>query len=291
MQDAATNCTAQLRFHSGTLRLPSLQRQDLELSLKTALANDALALSFLPIVDARSRQVCSVEALLRWPDSLLGAQSVRQIITVAERTGLILPIGTWVITQACRQILSLNADAERELRLAINVAPQEFSRSDYVERLAAVLDDLQFDPSLLDVEIQERVLFRDAMQGYANCRALRKLGAGIVIDDFGTGACSLDNLARSPATAVKIDVKLVAGLEQDDRARAACKAALAIAKSLGMRSIAEGVETAYQASFLRDSGCDQLQGFFLLEPLDQGELVQFMDLSATSQIRTLWPEE
>lgn len=290
MEDAAANRTSQLRFHSGTLRLPSLQRQDLELSLKTALASDALALSYLPIVDAHSRGVCAVEGLLRWPDSMLLAQSVRQIVSVAERTGLILPIGRWVVEQACRQITALRAERDEDLRLTVNVSAQEYSRPEYASELATLLEELDFDPALLDVEIEERVLFRDAMRSFAASRELRALGIGVVVDDFGTGACSLENLARSPVTAIKIDNRLVADLEQDERKRATCMAAIGIAKSLGMTSIGEGVETVYQASFLRDHGCDQLQGFFLTEPLDRGELIELFDLSATSRITKLWAD-
>ncbi len=291
MEESTANDTSRLRFHSGTLRLPNLQRQDLELSLKTALTNDALALNYLPIVDARSREIRAVEALLRWPDSMLMSQSVRQIVSVAERTGLILPIGRWVVEQACRQVLALRAERGEDLRLTINVSAQEYSRPDYASELAAMLEDLEFDAALLDVEIQERVLFRDAMRSFATSRALRELGLGVVVDDFGTGACSLENLAKSPVTGIKIDSRLVADLEQDGRQRAACRAAIGMAKSLELLSIGEGVETVYQASFLRDHGCDHLQGFFLTEPLDRGELIELFDLSATSRITKLWSND
>ena len=135
------------------------------------------------------------------------------------------------------------------------------------------------------------MLTRDAMRGYAGCDALNALGVGIVIDDFGTGACSLQHLAKSPVAGIKIDNTFVANLETNDRDRAACDAAIALARNLGLTTIAEGVETIGQATYLRDQGCDLLQGFFLMEPLADDALNEFMDLTATTKIRRVWPQE
>jgi len=285
------NQTGCYSFHSGTVSLRSLQRQDLEIGLKFALANDQFELNFLPAIDAHSRRVAVVEALLRWPDQILGSTSIQQLVVTAERTGLILPIGRWVVREACRQVLALRANGDDELRLAINVSAQEFSRPDYAEQLGALLDELEFDAAALDVEIQEHALARDAMRGYAGCNALTDLRVGVVIDDFGTGACSLQHLAKSPVTGIKIDNTFVANLENNDRDRAACGAAIALARNLGLTTIAEGVETVGQATYLRDQGCDLLQGFFLMEPLADEALNEFMDLTATAKIRRVWPDE
>jgi EAL domain-containing protein (putative c-di-GMP-specific phosphodiesterase class I)/GGDEF domain-containing protein len=283
--------TGRYSFHSGTVSLRSLQRQDLEVGLKAALASDQFELNFLPAVDAHSRRVAAVEALLRWPDQILGSRPVRQLVATAERTGLILPIGQWVVKQACQQVLALRNSGDDQLRLAINVSAQEFSRPDYAERIGVLLNELEFDPAALDVEIQEHMLTRDAMRGYAGCDALNALGVGIVIDDFGTGACTLQHLAKSPVAGIKIDNTFVANLETNDRDRAACDAAIALARNLGLTTIAEGVETVGQATYLRDQGCDLLQGYFLMEPLADEALNEFMDLTATTKIRRVWPQE
>lgn len=277
-------------FHSGTVSLRSLQRQDVEIGLKAALANDQFVLNFLPAVNPHSRKVAVVEALLRWPDQILGSQTVRQLIMTAERTGLMLPIGKWVVRQACQQVLALRDDGDDDLRLAVNVSAQEFSRPDYADQLGMLLDELGFDAAALDVEIQEHVLVRDAIRGYAGCDALRALGVGVVVDDFGTGACSLKHLANSPVTGIKIDNIFVANLEENARDRAACDAAIAMARNLGLMTIAEGVETVGQATYLRDQGCDLLQGFFLMEPLADQALTEFMDLTATTKMRRVWPD-
>ena len=283
--------TGRYSFHSGTVNLRSLQRQDLEVGLKTALADEQFELNFLPAVDAHSRRVAIVEALLRWPDQFLGAKSVRQLIATAERTGLILPIGQWVVEQACQQVLALRSNGDDELRLAINVSAQEFSRPDYVTKLARKLEELAFDPAMLDVEIQEHVLFRDAMKGYEVCRALKDLGIRIAIDDFGTGSCSLSHLAKSPIDTLKIDPSFVADLHKNDRGRAAVDGAIALAQSLGLKSVAEGVETKEQAEYLKEAGCDYMQGYFLMQPLAVEELNDFMDLTATRQLAQLWLDE
>lgn len=291
MECATTSLAAPLSFHSGTVSLKNLQRQDLEIGIKAALAAEQFALNYLPVVDSHTRQAVSVEALLRWPDQMLASRSVRQVISIAERTGLIVPIGEWVLTAACEQVRLLREDACPDLRLAINVSAQEFSRSDYVTKLTRKLEELAFNPAMLDIEIQEHVLFRDAMKGYAVCRALKELGIRIAIDDFGTGSCSLAHIAKSPIDTLKIDPSFVADLHRNDRGRAAVDGAIALARSLGLQSVAEGVETREQAEYLKEAGCDFMQGYFLMQPLAVEELNDFMDLTATRQLAQLWLDE
>ncbi len=291
MEYATTSASEPCSFHSGTVSLRNLQRQDLEIGIKAALATEQFALNYQPVIDASSRQAVAVEALLRWPDQMLASRSVRQVISIAERTGLIIPIGEWVLRAACEQVLPLRATSNPDLRLAVNVSAQEFSRTDYVPKLARMLEDLAFDASMLDIEIQEHVLFRDAMKGYAVCAALKELGVRIVIDDFGTGSCSLAHLSRAPIDAIKIDNRFVAGLHVNEFDETACDGAIALAKSLGIQAIAEGVETADQATYLKEAGCDMLQGFFFMKPLDDDELNDFMDLTASRQLAQLWLDD
>lgn len=291
MEYATTSAAEPCSFHSGTVSLRNLQRQDLEVGIKAALATEQFELNYLPIVDSRSRQIVSIEALLRWPDQMLASRSMRQIISIAERTGLIVPIGDWVLSTACRQLQTLHDESSPNPRLAINVSAQEFSRADFVTRLAGKLEKLAFDACMLDVEIQEHVLFRDAMKNYAMCKALKELGTRIVIDDFGTGSCSLAHLSRAPIDAIKIDNCFISGCESNKFDQAACNTAIALANNLGILSIGEGVETAAQAAFLQDAGCDMLQGFFLMKPLDDEQLSEFMDLTATRRLAQLWLNE
>lgn len=291
MEYACTNDAGPYTFHSGTVNLRNLQRQDLEVGLRSGLEREEFTLNFLPVIDARTREVAAVEALLRWPEQVLGSRSVRQVVTLAERTGLILPIGEWVLKKSCEQVLHLRAAGDHDLRLSINITAQEFSRPEFAPQLASALENLQFDPALLDLEIQEHVLSRDAMSGYSGCRELKAVGVGIVVDDYGTGGCSLTHLAQSPVDGIKIDNSLVANLESNDRDRAACDAAISMAQSLGIRSIAEGIETEGQAAYLAEHGCDYLQGFYLSEPLPNKALEDLMSLTRTGKIARIWSRE
>jgi len=265
MEDAST-MQVPYKLNSGTLRLRALQRQDIESQLRTALDHDGFAVEFLPIVGAENREVVSAEALLRWPQNVFNSMSIRDVVSVAENTGLIRPIGDWVLRMSCDALKTWHNAGWPDLRLSINLSVQEFSRDDTPDRIAQVLKDCGVDPSFVDIEINEYSLFRDAIRNYASSAALIDYGIGIVIDDYGTGACSLMHLSQSPASTVKIDNSFVANLGAQHRDRDACAAVLALARKLGMRTIAEGVETEQQAAFLVSEGCTYLQGFLTCKP-------------------------
>lgn len=286
MQDARNAETGSFRFHSGTVRLRNLQRQDLAADLKTALERESFSVSFLPAVDAQSGVTRSIEALLRWPEAILGSQSTRKIVAIAKYTGLITDIGEWVMRRACEQLAACHAAGHTDIRVSVNLSNQEFAAADLVDRVAAVLADTGVDPVGLELEIREHMVFRDAMQSHKTSNALKALGVGLVIDDYGTGACTLAHLSQSPADAIKIDLSFVANIESSERDRAACSAAIAMAHGLGMRVIAEGVESEPQAEFLRDSGCDALQGFLYSTPLSGDEILEYLGDVADGHERT-----
>ncbi len=266
MEDARSSQATPYKLHSGTVRLRALQRQDLELELRAALDRDDFAVEFLPIIAADSRKVTSVEALLRWPQNVFGPKSIQKVVSVAENTGLILPIGAWVLRRSCEALREWHESGWPELGVSVNLSVQEFSLKDLPSRIASVLDEFAIEPRFLDLEISEYSLFRDAMKSYAMCKALKTLGVGIVVDDYGTGACSLSHVARAPVDAIKIDDSFVANAVADSNDRAACGAIAALARSLGIRVIAEGVETEDQAEVLVQQGCDELQGFITCRP-------------------------
>ena len=276
MEDARNDPTKAYKFHSGTVRLRTLQRHDLEEELKATLDRDEYALNFLPIVDADTGQPKTIEALLRWPDTLLGTQPTRKIVRVAERTGLILPIGQWVLKHACEQLGTWHDAGHSDLRVAINISSQELVSDGIAERIEQVLEETNTDPRNLDIELREHMLFREVLSDYAACRKLKDLGVRMVVDDYGVGACSLAQLSQSPVDAVKIDNTLVYNLETNDRDKAACAAAIAVAKALGIDVVAEGVETEGQAKFLRDHGCHYLQGFLFSTPMSDDEVQVYL---------------
>lgn len=277
MEDARHNSSMPFKFHSGTVRLRNLQRHDLEAELKSTLERNEYALNFLPIVDAASGVPVTVEALLRWPDTLLGSQPTRKIIRVAERTGLILPIGQWVLRRACEQLGVWHSSGHWDLRIATNISSQELVSDGIAERIEQVLDETGTDPRHLDVELKEHMLLREVLTDFSTCRELKELGIRIVVDDYGVGACSLAQLSQSPVDAIKIDNSIVANLEVSDRDKAACAAAIAVANKLDLDVVAEGVETEKQAQFLRDHGCKYLQGFLFSTPMNEGEAESYLN--------------
>lgn len=276
MEDARNNDSTPYKFHSGTVRLRALQRQDLQLELRAALDRDEFTVEFLPTVDAESREVRAFEALLRWPENVFGPQSIQKVISIAENTGLILPIGDWVLRQACECLKGWHDAGWPDLRVSVNLSVQEFSREDLAERIASILQESAIEPHFLDIEITEYSLFRDAMKNYVMCSSLKNLGIGIVIDDYGTGACSLAHVARSPVDGIKIDNSFVTNATHESVDRAACAAIAAMAARLGKRIIAEGVETEEQATMLKEQGCDELQGFVICKPTSAEGVLSFL---------------
>ena len=276
-EEARTGNVGDVSFHSGTVKLRSLQRQDLEVELRSALDRGAFTLNYLPIVDAATGCLHAVEALLRWPDSVMGSHPISKLIRVAERTGLIIPIGEWVLRESFDQLMSWQALGHPDLRLSVNLSMQEFSRREIAPRMAAIMMQVGIQPSSIDLEITEKMLSRDAVIGYRAMEALKALGVSLIVDDFGTGACSLAQFAHSLVDGIKIDNSLVNGVETCKRDLAACSAAVSSAHALGLTVVAEGVETDGQAELLRQQGCDFLQGFYFSQPLSALDIRAFIE--------------
>ena len=276
MADARNDPSTYYKFHSGTVRLRSLQRNDLEVELKSALTRNEYALNFLPIIDAQTGAPTTIEALLRWPETVLGTQPTRKIVRVAERTGLILPIGQWVLRRACEQLQAWKRAGHKNLRVAVNLSSQELASDGIAESIENVLNETGTNPGDLDLEIKEDMLFREVLTNFATCNQLKSLGIRMVVDDYGVGACSLAHLSQSPVGALKIDNTFVSSLENNERDVAACAAAIAIANELGIDVIAEGVETVHQADVLRHQGCRYLQGFLFGKPMSDDEILKYL---------------
>jgi diguanylate cyclase (GGDEF)-like protein len=283
MEDAKNSQTMRPRFHSGTIRARALKRQDMELELQAALDREEFHLKYLPIVDAGTRIVRTAEALLRWPQEVFGSRPIQQVISLAEHTGLIVPIGEWVLRHSCEQLHAWHASGHSELRLAVNLSAQEFSRADLASRVAEILGASSIEPRHVDFEITEHILFRDALRDFAMCRDLKELGVGVVVDDYGTGACSLAHLTNSPVDTVKIDGGFVAHSETNPSDRAACAAATAMAHELSLKVVAESVETEEQAMFMQELGCDFLQGFLFCRPSLASEFTEYLASASKGQ--------
>lgn len=279
MEDARSSADTGIKFHSGTVRLRTLQRSDLESELKTALQNDDYDLNFLPIIDVTTGAPTAMEALLRWPDAVLGSEPTRKIIRVAERTGLILPIGRWVLNSACNQLQEWRKAGHTGVRVAVNLSAQEFVSDGLIECIEQALHDTATRAEDVDIEIKEHILFREIQSGFSVCKRLKALGVRLVVDDYGVGTCSLAHLAQSPVDALKIDNSFVAHIDSRERDRAACAAVLAMAAELGIDVIAEGIETTAQSDALRQLGCRYLQGFLISTPMSAAESLTYLEVS------------
>jgi diguanylate cyclase (GGDEF)-like protein len=286
MEDARSELQTAIKFHSGTVRLRTLQRTDLEAELKAALQNNDYDLNYLPIIDVETGSPTIIEALLRWPDAVLGSQPTRKVVRVAERTGLILPIGEWVLMSACRQLQSWREAGHCDVRIAVNLSAQELASDGIIECVERALSETGTDPNDMDLELKENLLFREMQSGFAVCNRLKALGVRLVVDDYGTGTCSLAHLSQSPVDALKIDNSFVANVESNDRDRAACAAALAMAAELGIEVIAEGIETEGQAEILKSLGCRYLQGFLISKPMTGSETTDFLNSRTLSDRQT-----
>jgi diguanylate cyclase len=249
------------------MRARTADRRDTEVWLRRAIDRGELAVRFLPQVELATGRVCGAEALVRLDDPDRGLVAPGEFIATAEETGLILPIGAWVLEAALRH-------ARRWPRFvtAVNLSPRQSAHPDLVDVVAGALERTGADPATLLLEIPEPALSEDLEASAATLRRLESLGVRLALDDFGTGASSLRALQRLPVDEVKVDGSLVADLEADERGGAMVGALISLAHSLGLRTVAEGVETAAQAEALRELGCDLAQGFYFHRPLSAGAL-------------------
>lgn len=281
LNEACNSQTGKMRFHSGTVRMRAIERQDLQAELRSALDNEEFSLRYQPIIARDSGEIVAAEALLRWPKPLFGAKSIRDVIAVADYTGLIQPIGEWVFRVACEQVVAWHADGWSRLKVAVNLSPQEFAIKNLAERIAEQISASAVPADNVVLEITEQMLFRDSVDGFPICRALKDAGVSIAVDDYGTGVCSFDQLSRSPVDSVKIHPDIVARAADGSPSRAACAAVTAMAHALGIRVVAEGVETEEQATILREIGCDYLQGFLFGMPSEPEQIISMLAGSGT----------
>ncbi len=258
---------ANYRVHKG--RSGGDRRADIQLdhAMRQALASGRFRLHYQPQVELCSGRVVGAEALIRWRDPALGEVSPTRFIPVAEDSGFIVALGDWVLTQAVRQG-ALWQQRGMATPIAINVSALQFQQPQFVDRVAEVLAAARLPAQCLELELTESILVRDADEALQRLRALARIGVRLSIDDFGTGYSSLAYLKRFPIGKLKIDRSFVQGLPGDDSDGAIVVAILQMASALGMKVIAEGVETEGQRRFLLDSGCHEFQGFLYAPALD-----------------------
>jgi diguanylate cyclase (GGDEF)-like protein/PAS domain S-box-containing protein len=244
-----------------------IERVALANALRQALDRQQFRLVYQPQVDAHSRAITGVEALLRWRLPEQGDIPPAQFIALAEETGLIVPIGAWVLEQACRQQVAWRRAGLPALRMAVNIAGRQLREPGFCAMVAAVVARSGIAPQELEIEITESELMGEIDAAAASLAQLRAMGIGIAVDDFGTGHSSLGRLHALSVDRLKVDRSFVQAMESGERAAAIPRAILALATSLGLASVAEGVETEAQAALLREWGCGEMQGYLFSRPV------------------------
>jgi diguanylate cyclase (GGDEF)-like protein/PAS domain S-box-containing protein len=262
------------QFYSAELTRSAQRRLDVETRLRRALEREEFVVHYQPRVSIETGQVTGVEALLRWQDPERGMVSPLQFIGIAEESGAIVPIGDWVLQRACEEVSRWHAAGLSKLRLAVNLSSRQFRQPRLLETVDRVLLQTGYDPALLEFEITESVLLDDDPGVSRVLFALRERGIAIAIDDFGTGYSSLSYLKRFPVDILKIDQTFVQGLPVDMDDLAIVRAIVAMARSLRLRTVAEGVEQDEQVRFLRGEGCEEVQGFLYGAPVAAEDLTR-----------------
>jgi diguanylate cyclase (GGDEF)-like protein/PAS domain S-box-containing protein len=263
------------RFFTPSMNERARAHRRLETGLRQALSRNELKLHYQPKVDAHSKRIVGAEALLRWQLSGRDYSRPDEFIPVAEDSGLILPIGTWVLRQACRQA-RMWQQAGHEIPISVNVSPLQFQHVEFYSWLDDLLEESGLDASLLELELTERMVMSGGEATTKLMRRIKQRGVRLSLDDFGTGYCSLSYLKHFPIDALKIDRMFVRDVTSDHDTATITSAIIAMARSLNKEVIAEGVETHEQGSFLRHAGCSQLQGFLYGVPMPAADLQKLL---------------
>ena len=247
---------------------------DMQNLLRRALAREEFILHYQPKLSVSNGRICGVEALLRWNSAELGLVPPGKFIPLAEETGLIVPIGEWVLRTACAQNKAWQNEGRGRIVVAVNLSPRQFRQQDLVETVKSTLQDTGLEPQWLELEITESLVMHHPYEAQAVLTQLHELGVRLAVDDFGTGYSSLAYLKRLPVDQLKIDQSFVRDLITDEDDKSIVSAIIALARSLELRVVAEGVETAQHLEVLKALGCDEYQGYYFSKPLPSDALAQ-----------------
>ena len=266
LQRARAQGRGQLAVYEEEMNLSAVRRFSLENHLHQALERNEFSLVYQPQLVLRDGQICGMEALLRWNNAMLGMVSPAKFIPVAEETGLILPLGEWVLRTACRQLQEWRLAGLTQARMAVNVSGRQFSQADFPALVAGILGETGLPPELLEIEITESVLMMADARTPQVMAELRSLGVTLAIDDFGTEYSSLSRLAQFPINRLKVDQSFVRNMNSSASGAAVVTAVIQLAKALGLTVVAEGVEEPEQLLMLQGLLCDEAQGYLLGRP-------------------------
>jgi len=279
MYHAKENGGNNYKFFEQDMNARAVQRLTIETDLRLALGRQEFLLNYQPIIDLQSGAIVSVEALTRWRHPHRGLILPEHFIWIAEDSGLIVPLGAWILREACKQARAWQDAGLSPIPVAVNISAVQFRHKDFLENLTGILKDTGLAPRYLELELTESVLMHDADAAVSVLKALKAIGVRLTLDDFGTGYSGLSYLKRFPVDTLKIDKSFMHGITQatDDSDDAAIVAAvIGLGKSLNQRVIAEGVETRQQLAFLQARGCSEGQGFYFSRPVTAQEVAELL---------------
>lgn len=249
------------------MNVHDLALQDLENALRQAVEREDFTVHYQPKVEIASGRLCALEALLRWERPDYGPVSPAVFVPILERLGLIVPVGRWVIEQVCQQIAEWQRGAIGAVEVSVNVSGHQLIEGDLIADIARTLAQTGVEPHWLEVELTEGSLMENTQHTIASLQRLHAMGVKISIDDFGTGYSSLAYLRRFPIDTLKIDIAFIREVTSNPQDAAITRTIIELAHSLNLRVVAEGVETQAQLAFLKEAGCDQIQGYLFSRPL------------------------
>jgi diguanylate cyclase (GGDEF)-like protein len=291
MYSAKRNGRNGYQFYSSAMNDEAERKLDLERRIRRAIANDEFSLCFQPIQDTRSGETCAAETLIRWRDPEHGLVPPDEFIPVAEDTGLIVAIGSWVLRAACEQARAWQDRGFRPIRLAVNVSGHQLRDPDFVDKVSTALREAHLAPERLELEITESTIMQEDEATDRAFAALHDLGVPVALDDFGTGYSSLSYLRRFPISRVKIDQSFVARIPDDPDDMAVTAAIVAMAHQLLLPVVGEGVESEAQAQSLGELGCDEVQGYLFGQPLPAEAFERFLVRDVDKEDEPSAPDE
>lgn len=265
------NC---FNYFAPVMHEAAVKRISMESDLRRGLKNHEFILQYQPQFDCLNGRLSGIEALVRWRDPVKGIVSPAEFIPLSEETGFILPLTEWVIRTACRKRKEWEISGLPPVRIAINLSPRQFLQKNLPEVIAAILQEARLPANFLEVEITENALTEDVDTAIQILNSLQDMGVSIAVDDFGTGYSSLSQLNSYPINTLKIDQSFINNLTVDTSSSAIVCAVIAMSHEMGLKVVAEGVETSGQAQFLKKQGCDSVQGFFFGKPVDADEITR-----------------
>jgi len=272
------------QFFKPSMNARAVERQSIEESLRRALERQEFELHYQPKIDIKTGAITGSEALIRWTHPTRGRVPPVDFIPIAEDCGLIVPIGHWVLRQACRQARAWKDAGLPATAMAVNVSAMEFQNEGFLQGLLQILQESDWDPGLLELEVTESVLMKHVEATIEVLQALRESGVRVALDDFGTGYSSLSYLRRFPIDSLKIDRSFIQQIAAGPDAAAIVTAVISMAQSLKLRVVAEGVETVQELQFLQARHCDEVQGYYFSRPLPAAQFANLLSTGISAEL-------